>query len=112
MNPGERTALVTFQRGTPVEDDYTSESHIDWNKLQFSHQAWAKITYGTGQERREAAQESASQVATIMCLWTPALADVGAKDRAIFGGSVWDITAPPAPIGLNKELHFTVTRSE
>jgi len=111
MGAGDRNTKVTFERGTPVEDDYTSESHIDWSELQFSHQAWAKITYGTGQERREAAQESASQAATIMCLWTPALADVGAKDRAIFNGAVWDITST-VPIGLNRELHFTVTRSE
>ena len=107
MNPGELTTLVTFDRGTPVTDDYGGET-LEWAQLGA---AMAKVTYGTGEERRRAAQEQAEQAATVMVRWTPTLADVDAKDRAIFNGTVWDITSI-APVGLNKELHFTVTRSE
>ena len=71
----------------------------------------AKVLYGTGQERRQAAQEGAQQAATIMVNWTPDLASVVAKDRVSFDGFAWDITSPPARVGLNDELHFTAVRS-
>jgi head-tail adaptor len=109
---GERTTLVTFERGTPVGDDYTDEKSIDWNDLQLEVTVMAKVLYGTGEERRQAAQEGATQAATIMVNWTPTLAGVVAKDRATFHAVAWDIDSAPARVGLNDELHFTVRRSE
>lgn len=108
---GERPTLVRFQRGTPNGDDYTDESSIDWETLTLDVKVAAKVLYGTGQERRQAAQEGAEQAATIMVNWTPTLAGVVPKDRATFDGFEWDITAPPARVGLNDELHFTAVRS-
>jgi hypothetical protein len=108
---GERTTSVRFQRGTPVGDDYTSEVSIDWETLTMDKQVAAKVLYGTGAERRQAAQEGSEQAATIMVNWTPTLATVVPKDRATFDGFAWDITSPPARVGLNDELHFTVVRS-
>jgi hypothetical protein len=108
---GDRTTPVNFQRGTAVSDDYTSESSIDWNTLMLDVSVMAKVLYGTGAERRQAAQESAQQAATVMVNWTPTLAGVIAKDRAVFDGAEWDITAPPVRVGLNDELHFTLKRS-
>lgn len=108
---GERHTVVQFQRGTPVSDDYTSEASIDWATLTFDIEVAAKVLYGTGAERRQAAQESAQQAATVLVNWTPMLAGVIAKDRAVFDGFEWDITAPPARVGLNDELHFTCVRS-
>lgn len=102
---------MSFQRGTPVSDDYTSESLIDWDTLALEIEVAAKVLYGTGSERRQAAQESAQQAATVMVNWTPELSGVIPKDRAVFDGFDWDITAPPARVGLNDELHFTVVRS-
>ncbi len=104
---GQRTTLVTFERGTASTDDYGGET-LTWATLTT---AWAKVMYGTGAERRQAAQESADQPATIMVNFTPTLATVGPKDRVSFDGIAWDITAPPARVGLNDELHLTVTRS-
>lgn len=108
---GERTTPVSFQRGTPISDDYTPEKRIDWGVLLLDVQVMAKALYGTGAERREAAQEAASQPATVMVNWTPTLAGITAKDRAEFDGAAWDITSPPARVGLNDELHFTVVRA-
>lgn len=108
---GERTTVVTFQAGTPHSDDYTSEASIDWSTLTLDVEVAAKVLYGTGAERRQAAQERAEQAATIMVNWTPTLAGVVPKNRAQFDGFDWDITAPPARVGLNDELHFTVVRS-
>lgn len=108
---GERTTPVSFQAGTPQGDDYTSEASIDWATLTLDVSVMAKVLYGTGAERRQAAQESAQQAATVMVNWTPTLAAVVAKNRAVFDGADWDITSPPARVGLNDELHITVVRS-
>lgn len=104
---GERTTLVTFERGAASSDDYGGET-LTWTSLE---RAWAKILYGPGSERRQAAQEGAEQAVTILINWTPVLADVVPKDRASFDGFAWDISSPPARIGLNDELHFTAVRS-
>lgn len=107
IDAGKRDTLVTFQRGTPTVDDYGGET-LAWSTLE---PAWAKVLYGTGAERRQAAQEQTQLAATIIVNWTPTLASAVAKDRATFDGFAWDITAPPARVGLNDELHFTVVRS-
>ena len=107
MKAGELNTPVTFERGTPSTDESGGET-LAWASLAF---VCAKVTYGTGQERRQAAQERTEQAATIMVRWTPTLASVTSKDRVSFGGSAWDITSPSAPIAINRELHFTVVRS-
>lgn len=106
MKAGKRNRLVTFQRGTSTPDDYGGETPT-WATFTT---ALAEVLFGSGQERREAAQEANSQAATFICLWTPLLAEVRVNDRIQFDGSDWDITNR-APIGLNKELHFTAVRS-
>lgn len=99
---GERSHLVTIQRATVTTDDYGGEVRT-WH----THTAgWAKISYGTGAERREAAQENAVQTAIFMFDWSPTLADVTAKDRLYIFDTVWDITAN-VTIGANRESHIT-----
>lgn len=105
MDPGQRPTLITIQRGTPTGDDYGGET-ISWATLTT---AYARIRYGTGQERREAAQENASQAATFECEWSATLAGVIVTDRISFDGDFWDITSK-APLG-HKEIHFTAIRS-
>lgn len=104
---GERTTLVTFESGTPTEDDYGGET-MAWGTLAT---VMAKVLYGTGAERRQAAQEQAQQAATIMVNFTPSLAGVVTVNRARFDDATWDITSPPARVGLNDELHFSAVRS-
>jgi head-tail adaptor len=104
---GERTTLITFERGSASIDDHGGET-LTWASIE---SAWAKVLYGPGSERRQAAQEGADQAVTILVNWTSALADVVPKDRASFDGFAWDITSPPARIGMNDELHFTAVRS-
>lgn len=101
-DPGERPHFVTIQRATVALDDYGGEVRT-WYTYTTS---WAKIAYGTGQERREAAQENASQAATFMFDWDPTLAGVTAKDRLYIFDTVWDITAN-VTIGQNRESHIT-----
>lgn len=101
-DPGERPHLVTIQRATVSADDYGGEVRT-WHTHAT---AWAKASYGTGQERREAAQENASQTATFMFDWSPTLAGVTASDRLYIFDTVWDITAN-VTIGQNRESHIT-----
>lgn len=100
---GDRDRLITFQRATVSEDDYGGEEPI-WGELE---QAWAKVRFGSSQERREAAMEQASQVATFRVLSTTNLRTVTAKDRISWNG-VWDITGPGVPVGGEaSEIEFT-----
>lgn len=101
-DPGQRHHLLTFQRATVAPDDYGGEDKT-WHEITT---AWALIRYGTGQERREAAQEAAVQAITAECDWAPTLAAVVATDRFILFETAWDITSK-AIIGANKEVHFT-----
>lgn len=103
---GERTTLVAFERGTAATDAYGGET------LTFASLATVatKVLYGTGAERRQAAQESAQQTATVMVNWTPQLAGVVPKDRTVFDTFDWDIVNV-ARIGLNDEIHYSVVRS-
>src|SRR3546814_5908084 len=54
---------------------------------------WAAVNFGTGQERREAAQESASVSATFHVLRNSKTAALTVQDRISFEGAVWDITS-------------------
>lgn len=101
-DPGQRPHLVTIQRATVSTDDHGGEQRT-WHAITT---AWARLRYGTGQERREAAQEAASQAVTFECDWTPTLAAVLMTDRILLFDTAWDLTSK-AVIGANREVHFT-----
>lgn len=106
MDPGKRDQMIVIERGTAITDDHGGET-IAWDEFT---RAWARIKYGTGQERRQAAQELAVQAATFECEWTPTLAAVVTKDRILLGAEAWDIVSN-APLS-HKEIHLTAVRSE
>jgi len=103
---GKRTRRILIQRATATTDDYGAEVQT-WGAYA---ETFAEVLFGTGQERREAAQEAASAPATFIVPWTPLLAAVAVKDRISALGGTWDITSA-IPVGLNKEIHITATRS-
>lgn len=106
MDPGDRNQFIIVERGTAVPDDYSSAATFTWAEYAT---AWAQVRRGTGQERREAAQEAGSQAATFNCDWTPVLDTVRITDRIQYRGDAWDIVdvAPDA----NFEIQFTAVRS-
>ncbi len=104
---GERNRRATFTRAVTVTDDHGGETEGTPSHIAG---AWVRILYGTGQERREAAQERAQQTATFLANWTPPLATVAATDRISSDGSDWDITNI-ALVGMNDEIHFTAIRT-
>ena len=102
-DPGKRPHLIFFQRrGAASDDGYTNQPGA-WAEQT---RAWAQVRYGTGAERREAAQERASQSATFECDWSPALEAILMTDRIVIFDTAWDIKGK-ATIGGNKEIHFT-----
>lgn len=99
---GERPHYVKVQTKTVTTDDYGGET-ASWTTAAF---AWARVRYGTGQERREAAQENASQVATFEMDWSPTLAAIRPDDRLYCFDTAWDV-ASAVVIGGNEEVHVT-----
>lgn len=106
MSAGERNRRIMFVRLDTHTDAYGGEIESAPDEVAAE---FAKVMFGTGAERREAAQETASQAATFICLWSPKLDAVQITDRIRFDAADWDITSI-APVGLNREIHFTGTR--
>lgn len=100
--PGQRPHLVEIQQAVTVTDDYGGESQT-WHT---SATAWAEVRYGTGQERREAAQENASQAATFVFDWGPETAAIRPTWRLYCFDTVWDV-ASAVVVGANREVHAT-----
>lgn len=99
---GARPVYVRIQRSTVVTDDYGGETPT-WHDLAT---AWAAVRYGTGQERRQAAQENASLAATFEFDWSPGLAAVQPTDRLYAFDTVWDV-ASAVVIGANRDVHIS-----
>lgn len=102
---GDRDRLITVQRATATTDDYGGEVQT-WADIE---KAWARVRFGTAQEKREAAQTGGIQSATFEVDPTSALLTVTIADRILFDGSSWDISEV-APLD-RQVLRFTATRS-
>jgi head-tail adaptor len=103
---GDRNRLITFIRPVATQNGYGEDIGGEPATIV---RARARVTYGSGQERREAAAQQASQTATFEVLWTPSLDGVLMTDRIAFDDADWNITSR-ALVGLNREIHFTAVR--
>ncbi|MEO1921823.1 MAG: head-tail adaptor protein [Sphingomonadaceae bacterium] len=104
MKAGKRDRLISVERYTITEDAFggtveTWAAHL---------QAWAQIIYGTGQERREAGRENASQPATFRLLADSDTLGITTDDRIAFDGDTWDIVSL-SPLGRDG-LEITAAR--
>ena len=100
----QRTELIVFQRATVTTNDYGEEIST-WTDYATRR---ARVRFGTAQEKREAAQESASQVATFECVRSAALDAVTLGDRISSLSSALDITEQ-APLD-RATIRFTGVR--
>lgn len=107
MGASERQYVIAFIAATTSTNDY-GETVEDWDNPTTLATVTARIRFGTAQEQRQAAQESASQSASFECLRTPTLDDVPMDARISFDGDQWDITER-APLD-RKTIRFTGTR--
>lgn len=102
---GDRDKRVTFQRGTAAPGAFRNEPLTVWTDIGPVPKRWAKVLYGTGAERRQAATEAASQTATVRTLQDALTRTITTADRIVFDGRPWDVTAI-APIG-RADIEFT-----
>jgi len=98
--------LIIVQHATATTDDHGGEE-LTWTELE---KAYARVRFGLADEKRQAAQESASQSATFEVAPTSTLLTVSLKDRIQFDNDNWDIVEV-APLARNL-LRFTALRSK
>jgi SPP1 family predicted phage head-tail adaptor len=104
MKAGPRNRKVTFERqGEPFDDGYTTQPG-EWGPYCTE---WAAVTFGTGQERRAAAQEQASNSATFQVLRNAKTAALLPTDRINLDGQFYDITSIVPSRELNAGVDVT-----
>jgi head-tail adaptor len=104
MVASRRDSLVTLQRASVATDTYGGEIPT-WGDLR---KEWARVTYGSASERREAVQNQAVQSATFDLPDNELTRGLKATDRILWNNVIWDIAAP----GVRKsagELQFTTS---
>jgi SPP1 family predicted phage head-tail adaptor len=87
----ERRYAISFIAPVVTTDEY-NEPVEDWDEPTTLATVRARVRFGSSQEQRQAAQESASQTATFECVRSATLDAVTVKDRIQYDGSDWDIT--------------------
>lgn len=102
MDQGQRPHLVRIQQAVTATDDHGGETKT-WHDIG---SAWAKFFPGSGQERREAAQENASITAVFNFDWSPAVAGIVPTDRLYAFDTVWDVVSAVV-LGANKDVDVT-----
>lgn len=107
MSATRRKWSITFLQAGTTTNDY-NEQIEDWTNPTTLATRRAKILFGTAQEQRQAAQETALQTATFECVNSSTLRAVSLKNKIGFDGSQWDITEK-APLS-SKDIRFTATR--
>lgn len=106
VSASQRDQRVAFERATFTRDGMNAKV-AGWAHYA---DAWVGVSFGTGAERRNAAQVGGSQAATFRADWSPTLADVTIEDRIQFMGAAWDITNV-SPFGRNDGIDFTAVRA-
>jgi head-tail adaptor len=109
MRAGERNYLIVIERaGTPVDDGYTTQpgAWATWCE------EYAAVRFNPGTERREAAQERASAVATFTVLANDKTRAVVPTDRIQFDSITWDITSNIPGRDYNAERDLEAIRAD
>lgn len=107
MGAGQRDSLITFIAAVITTDEY-NQTVEDWGNPTALATRNARVRFGTAQETREAAQESASQSATFECVRSAALDAIPLTARIDFDGSQWDLNER-APLD-RRTIRFTGVR--
>lgn len=86
---GRLREQIVVQRATATSDDYGGQVESWANQ----YNCRAEVRYGTGQERRQAAQESATQTALFVIRRNPITDGLTTRDRIVHRGVAWDIVS-------------------
>lgn len=87
MNGRDLDTPVTLERFTTGTDAYGEQTQT-WAELAKRD---AKVFYGRGDERRQAASEQGEQAATFVVLNDETTRTIAVKDRIVHDGGNWDI---------------------
>jgi hypothetical protein len=115
MRAGDRKYKIIIQRtGAPVDDGYTTQPGVfeDYTTQR------AAIYWGTGKEQREAAQETAAQIASFEVPSNAKTRAISVTDRLCYpvtdpdpaNWPVWDIQAVN-DLGFHEGVRVTATRA-
>jgi head-tail adaptor len=115
MKATPRKHKIAIQRSAKVGEDDLGHDVIEWANYATE---MAAVYYGTGREQREAAMETASQVASFEVLSNSKTQTLSVTDRICFpvtdpdpeNWPTWDIQAVNE-IGSNKGVRITATKA-
>lgn len=97
---------ISFERQGGAKDAYGQQT-AGWTAIGG---CWAGYRPGSGQERREAAQEKAVLSGSFFVRQSALTAGVTEKDRLVFEGEAWDVRSN-VPIGRHgREIAATRAR--
>lgn len=102
---GKRDRKVTFYPRAVVSDGLGVERETDGAPIV----AWAYVRFGTGTERREAAQAGSQQTATFRVLSSARLRQADERWEIEYLGARWGI-ASIVPVGVGEDIEFTATK--
>lgn len=106
VQAGRLRDRITIERATVTTDDYGGEAST-WAELVTLS---AQVSNGTGQERREAAQESATVAATFRVRHSGITEGITTTDRIRFDGAAWDIVSNVRVPNERQARDITATR--
>ena len=107
MKAGPRDKLIGIWRnGPPVDDGYTTQP----GALAEVGTTMAEVRFGTGQERREAAQENATVAAIFVLDANDFTRSITTTDTLRFQEADWDISSS-IPGRDRSEWQVTATRA-
>lgn len=87
MTSRHRDSLIKVERATVTQDDYGEEIET-WAQ---AFQEWARVFYGRGNERREAAADRSEMPITFSVLANINTRTITARDRIRYDGLIWNI---------------------
>lgn len=98
---GRRDTLIAFEAKTVTNNDHNEEIET-WAE---AFREWARVIWGGGSERRQAAVEQGQQTATFVVPDNARTRALTIANRITRGGEAWDITG--IADGIPGELEFT-----
>ena len=87
MTSRHRDSLIKVERATVTQDDYGEEIET-WAQ---AFQEWARVFYGRGNERREAAADRSEMPITFSVLANINTRTITARDRIRYDALIWNI---------------------
>jgi head-tail adaptor len=108
IGAGDMPYRVAFWRFTATRDDFGGQVKT-WAAIP-NGARWADIVFGTGRERREAAQEVASAPATFSVRRDSLTRTLTPADRLHYDGADWDISSVVPSRKYDAVLDITAAR--